>query len=77
MNTTFEGLKQSGKYDDLAAMICKEVNARAVLLTVIDGCMGHGMTMACTEPKLRMVMPSLLRRMADILEQEQKIAENQ
>lgn len=77
MGTTFEGLLKAGAYDDIAVRVHKETKAEVVLLAIIGGRNGNGMSMTCLDPAIRMKMPSLLRKMADLLEQAKKNAENQ
>jgi hypothetical protein len=68
----------AGKYDDLAEELLKRTNARGVLVLVIGGSKGDGMSLGqrihfdvAAELNLAVQLPEILRVMASKIEAEQ------
>jgi hypothetical protein len=53
-----------GKYDDLAHYVLEQAQADGVIVIVINGARGHGMSVKAT-PEMARALPYLLRQLAD------------
>jgi len=58
-----------GKYDDLADMLLGMTAAEGLLLVVLDGARGNGVSCKCT-PDMASHLPAALRVIADQLERD-------
>lgn len=58
-----------GKYDDLATILRKNTNAKGVVLVVIHGERGSGMS-SQVEDRYKSLVPDILRLAADEMERE-------
>ena len=61
-----------GKYDDACTNARRETGAVGVVLIVIAGDHGHGFSVQTAEPDLEKQLPTLLRYVANMIEQERK-----
>lgn len=60
----------AAKYDAECRLVMKLCRAHTVVLIVVDGHSGHGMSSASTDPKVERLLPELLRDAADKIEQK-------
>jgi hypothetical protein len=61
-----------GKYDDLCTLVREKTDATGVLLIVINGNKGNGFSCQVTTSDMVLVVPALLRQMADQIEADLK-----
>lgn len=61
-----------GKYDEEATMVRLSTMARAVLVIVLGGNRGQGFSIQSDHPDILKAMPSMLRNIADQIEQDTK-----
>lgn len=61
-----------GKYDGSAEMLLARLDAKAVLVGVIEGNKGNGFSVCTKEALVLVKLPEILRNMADQLEQTLK-----
>ena len=61
----------SGKYGKLAVIVQELTQAKAVVIAVVDGDMGHGFEVISSIPNFDSKVPQLLRSMADEIEKDQ------
>jgi hypothetical protein len=65
-------LGREGKYDQIALALCKDLKAGAIILVVVDGRHGNGMSVSAGPQHLGLAMGTglaeLLRKMAEQLE---------
>jgi hypothetical protein len=59
-----------GKYDDLATHVREETDARLVIIAVIGGHQGGGFSVQTLDPKMMLMLPEMLRNMADMIERD-------
>lgn len=59
-----------GKYDDLATYVREQAEAEVVAVIVVGGNKGAGFSVQSTAPELMLVLPRLLRRLAEGIEAE-------
>jgi hypothetical protein len=58
-----------GKYDTLATHVRVEAQARAAIVIVIGGNLGDGFSVQCRGEDITQALPSILRRVADDIEE--------
>lgn len=58
-----------GKYDDLAELVCKATSCSGVVLIVMGGYKGDGVSVKGTAEAMQ-TMPTLLRKIADALQED-------
>lgn len=70
--------REKGHYDDLCETLLKETGASFVLLTVVDGKLGHGCSIACTDtsPHTAEAVSTMLHFVADKLKDDMAQAHN-
>lgn len=73
INDSAEG---PGKYGDEATEIMKKTKARTVLLIVENGNKGSGFSVITRDHSVRFLIPTILRHMADEIEQGIATARN-
>jgi hypothetical protein len=61
-----------GRYDDDVEEMVKKHKATAVLLVVLEGDKGDGLSVSITDPRLLDLIPSILRHVADDIEERSK-----
>jgi hypothetical protein len=61
-----------GKYDELATMVRESTKAKGVLLIVFEGHLGSGFSMQMLGINETMLIPSMLRDIADQIEEDMK-----
>lgn len=59
-----------GKYDDLATLVRERSKARGTLVVVVGGNQGSGFSVQTDEPAFLDALPSLLRSIADQIEED-------
>jgi hypothetical protein len=58
-----------GKYDEQAEKVLQELEARAVILMVVDGRFGTGLSVK-SDAAILSTLPQVLRRVADLIEDD-------
>jgi hypothetical protein len=58
----------TGKYDELAAIMCATTQAKAIFLGGVDGMLGTGFSIAAADTKYISFLPGVLRKIADDIE---------
>ena len=62
----------TGKYDPLCALMNTITESQLTLLVVLGGSAGDGFSVTTTNPALTVVIPAVLRRVADDIEKLHK-----
>jgi hypothetical protein len=66
-----------GKYDHECEFLLKLLQARAIILAVVDGNRGSGFEVSTNDQKFERVLPALLREMADEIEKDLREKESE
>jgi hypothetical protein len=65
-----------GRYSEVAMVAQELTKAKALILAVLDGDQGHGFEVVSSMPGFDEKVPTLLRKMADEIEADQKAQSN-
>ena len=63
-------MKGPGKYDDICTIVREKTQASSMVVIIFDGNKGHGFSAQSELPDFDDLLPSILRSMADDLENE-------
>ena len=61
-----------GKYDDYCTILRHELKAKVALIAIVDGNKGTGFSVQSLDPHTLVILPQVLRQIADDIETDVK-----